>query len=200
MLQFFNLFGPISYAMLAVCIFILAIIFERMITYSFIPRFPRRKLKYIEYFIQNAEHQQALQEVESLPQRIQGCLLALFEDNPELAKQDISLHLVHVRRRLQQPLLWLNLMAVVSPMLGLLGTIWSMSHSFAALADSFSGGDLETLIRYLSEAMWATAFGIVLALVSLCALYLFRQWSDNYLNQLEYKLNRLAIHIARNLA
>ena len=99
--------------------------------------------------------------------------------------------MIRKRQKLQRPLVWLNLFAVASPMLGLLGTIWSMSHSFSALAASLNGDGLHKMISYLSEAMFATAFGIVLALMSLFAFYCLRQLAERYLSHCEYVLNQL---------
>ena len=68
-------------------------------------------------------------------------------------------------------------------MLGLLGTIWSMSQSFNMISKSMNSDSMQMMITYLSEAMYATAFGIVLALVSMLSLYVLRQKSDQYLNK-----------------
>ncbi len=121
----------------------------------------------------------------------------MITEPKELAESEVCLLMRKQRQRMQRPLIWLNLFAVVSPMLGLLGTIWSMSHSFAALAESLSGNGLQNMIMYLSEAMYATAFGIVLALVSLLAFYCFRQFSERYLANAEEALNQLILSLDR---
>ena len=196
-LDFFNLFGPVSYLMMGASIFICAIIIERGFHFIFLPRLSEKVLEYIEQDVLSQDVDKAKSRIKYLPSKAQKMVAPLFMESQDYAQQEVTLHLIKIRQKLQQPLLWLNLMALISPMMGLLGTIWSMSHSFAALANSFSGGSVESLIRYLSEAMWATAFGIVLALISLCALYILRQLSEAYLNNLENALNGLSLRLSR---
>lgn len=196
-LDFFNLFGPVSYLMMGASVFIVAIILERSFHFIFLPRLSEKVIEHIEQDVISKDIDKAKSRIKSLRPKSQKIVEPLFIEQQEYAQQEVTLHLIRIRQKLQQPLLWLNLMALISPMMGLLGTIWSMSHSFSALASSFSGGSLESLIRYLSEAMWATAFGIVLALISLCALYILRQLSEAYLNNLENALNSLSLRLSR---
>ena len=83
-------------------------------------------------------------------------------------------------------------------MLGLLGTIWGMSKSFASLSAQMNqANDFENLIRYLSEAMYATAFGIVIASLSLIALFIFRFLFEQYFQNLEDSLNTFIELVAK---
>ena len=57
----------------------------------------------------------------------------ILDNTQKQAEDELNLNLMQTRNHLQRPLEWLNLFAIISPMLGLLGTIWSMSHSFASI-------------------------------------------------------------------
>ncbi len=137
--------------------------------------------------------------ISRIPVKFQEWLNILFDAPGATAEDELSLIISQKRIALERPLDWLNLFAITSPMLGLLGTIWSMSHSFALISTAnLSGGGMQKMITYLSEAMYATAFGISLALTSMFFLYLLRQKFEGYLSDCEIALNRLHIDIMRN--
>ncbi|MBK2125066.1 MotA/TolQ/ExbB proton channel family protein [Fangia hongkongensis] len=193
--QFLHQFGVIAYVMIAGSVIIVAISIERLITLLLQPKLPLKKADklhqdYAKGDISKDNYLKMLYQL-SHNKELKRCFNYLSDEDRNLAKTRASSYLQQKRQQLQRPLLWLNFFAVGSPMLGLLGTIWSMSHSFSALAQSLAGDGLGKMIQYLSEAMFATAFGIVLALMSMFALYLLRQLTEKYLNRYEAFLNQL---------
>ena len=193
--QFLDQFGVIAYVMIAVSIIIVAISIERGITLLLQPKLPlkaadRLHRAYAKGSVSKGDYLKLLQKL-SCNKEMKRSVHYLMDSDSEIAKARASDYLQQKRQQLQRPLLWLNFFAVGSPMLGLLGTIWSMSHSFSALAASLAGDGLGKMIQYLSEAMFATAFGIILALMSMFALYLFRQLTEKYLHRYESFLNQL---------
>ena len=195
--HFFSQFGLVSYAMLAVSFIIVAICIERVITFVSLPKLNLSKVKSLIVAINRDDSKTLNARLNALTKPVLKYISPLVIESKEIAESEICLLMRKQRQRMQRPLIWLNLFAVISPMLGLLGTIWSMSHSFAALAESLSGNGLQNMIMYLSEAMYATAFGIVLALVSLLAFYCFRQFSERYLTNAEEALNQLILSLDR---
>lgn len=65
-----------------------------------------------------------------------------------------------------------NAVATVSPLLGLLGTVFGMITAFNDIATTDAMGRPELLAKGISEALITTAAGLVVAIPSLC-LYLF---------------------------
>ncbi|WP_119328880.1 MotA/TolQ/ExbB proton channel family protein [Cysteiniphilum halobium] len=198
--HFFSQFGLVSYAMLAVSFLIVAICIERVITFISLPKFHLGKVECLIHAINRDDKKTLNVRLNTLTKPLLKYISPLVLEPKEIAESEVCLLMRKQRQRMQRPLIWLNLFAVASPMLGLLGTIWSMSHSFAALAESLSGNGLQNMIMYLSEAMYATAFGIILALVSLLAFYCFRQFSERYLANAEDTLNQLMLSLDRQKA
>ena len=66
----------------------------------------------------------------------------------------------------------LNGVSTVSPLLGLLGTVWGMIQAFNVIANSAAMGRTEMLAGGISVALITTASGLLVAIPSLC-FYLF---------------------------
>lgn len=72
----------------------------------------------------------------------------------------------------------------VATLLGLLGTISGMIHSFAAVANASPADRAAMLSRGISEAMNCTAFGLVVAIPALVAYAVFQNRTDRLVTQL----------------
>jgi biopolymer transport protein ExbB len=76
--------------------------------------------------------------------------------------------------RTQRDLTILRIIALISPMLGLLGTLLGLSGVFKALAASTSMNTSTILAAGIWEAILTTIMGLTLAIPALIACYLFR--------------------------
>jgi biopolymer transport protein ExbB/TolQ len=72
----------------------------------------------------------------------------------------------------------------VATLLGLLGTITGMIHSFAAVANASPADRATMLSRGISEAMNCTAFGLIVAIPALVAYALFQNRTDRLVSAL----------------
>jgi biopolymer transport protein TolQ len=69
-------------------------------------------------------------------------------------------------------LVWLSVVAVVSPLLGLLGTVIGVMNSFLGLQNS-GGSNISQVAPGIAEALIATAFGLVAAIPAAIAYNYF---------------------------
>lgn len=74
---------------------------------------------------------------------------------------------LHFERRIH----WLNLMAALAPLLGLLGTVAGMIRIFSTVAASKPKNPLADLSGGISEALIATGGGLVIAIVAALAYH-----------------------------
>ncbi len=74
--------------------------------------------------------------------------------------EDAGRHAVH---KMEKPLNWLSVIAEVSPLLGLLGTVIGMIKVFAAI-NANGVGDAAHLASGISQALVTTAAGLVVAI------------------------------------
>ncbi|MDD3266450.1 MAG: MotA/TolQ/ExbB proton channel family protein [Burkholderiales bacterium] len=185
-------FGPIFYLLLIVSIAILTIIIER-----FLVVFSKKNsllLSQLNEIFKKIKNNQNISNHIAKENSLGNNVVSIIKNNSKKdAEDELSILLMEKRSSLQRPLEWLNFFAIVSPMLGLLGTIWSMSGSFKELSNSTVSNDMQGMINYLSEAMYATAFGIILSAISMLFLYIFKYKTDSYLMKCELILNKILI-------
>lgn len=196
--HFFSSFGLIAYLLLLASVAILALSIERLITIFIQPRLPIKNLQAITINLKKGDPLQVENYIAKTPLLYQKWIRLILDNTQKQAEDELNLNLMQTRNHLQRPLEWLNLFAIISPMLGLLGTIWSMSHSFASISKSMTSEGMHQMITYLSEAMYATAFGITLALISMLSLYFFRQKTESYLTNCELWLNKILLATKHN--
>lgn len=87
----------------------------------------------------------------------------------------------------------LAVVATISPLLGLLGTVYGMIESFDVVAIAGALGDASQLAGGISKALITTAAGLVIAVPSLAAFHYFRERTNLYGDLLEKEVTDLVI-------
>lgn len=128
----------------------------------------------------------ALQFCENDPTPMASILSAGFshvEEGFEVIQEAISTAADLEIERLNQRLTWLSVVGNIAPMLGLLGTVQGMILAFSNLA----GGspDVGLLSLNISQALWTTAGGLVVAIPSVMSYYAFRNKSNRIVLRME---------------
>lgn len=107
-----------------------------------------------------------------------------------LREEALSLWLSQRTKRLRTNLPWLTLVAVIAPLLGLLGTVLGMIQAFQSLA-AHSGPVQPSLVAQgLQQAMLTTAVGLSIAVPTLVFLHAFRIVATTISSRVEVILNR----------
>ncbi len=88
----------------------------------------------------------------------------------------------HVEKRLG----YLSLIANVSTLIGLLGTIYGLIQSFAAVASADAASKAELLALGISKAMNTTAFGLISAITIMVAHQILTTKSEKIMGDLEH--------------
>lgn len=88
-------------------------------------------------------------------------------------------------RRLNAKLRPLVVVALIAPLLGLLGTVWGMIQSFADIALKDGLGDPKILASGISQALVTTAAGLAIAIPAQAAVHWFRSRIDKFQRRLE---------------
>ena len=81
-------------------------------------------------------------------------------------------------------LVWLSVIAVVSPLLGLLGTVLGVMDSFIGIANR-GGGGINAVAPGIAEALIATAFGLIAAIPAAIAYNYFVTRLTTFSGELE---------------
>ena len=88
------------------------------------------------------------------------------------------------RDSLAAGLVWLSVIAVVSPLLGLLGTVLGVMDSFIGIANR-GGGGINAVAPGIAEALIATAFGLIAAIPAAIAYNYFVTRLNTFSGELE---------------
>jgi biopolymer transport protein ExbB len=100
-------------------------------------------------------------------------------------------------RRLSANLRPLLVVAVLSPLLGLLGTVWGMILAFGELASASGKADPEQLADGISQALTTTAVGLAVAIPAQAAYYWFRARVDKFVRHVEsayHEISEILLH------
>lgn len=86
---------------------------------------------------------------------------------------------------LHQRVTWLSDIATISPMLGLLGTVFGMIRSFNVMANDVAGTRPMLLAEGVAQALVATASGLVVGIAAMAAYAFFRTRVQAMISDLE---------------
>ena len=127
----------------------------------------------------------------------QGVLLLLRQSS--LAKplrEDVAgIWLQEKRHQLQSGLKILTLIGVISPLIGLLGTVLGLIDMFKGVAASSGNITPNDLADGLGIAMRTTAAGLIIALPAIVSAQLFTLWSEQLISKLEHAMNLVNLWI-----
>ncbi|NNC99443.1 MAG: MotA/TolQ/ExbB proton channel family protein, partial [Gammaproteobacteria bacterium] len=96
-----------------------------------------------------------------------GRMLKIYQDNPDSDPESMELKLAEgvlkETPKLNAWVMFIKIIAVVAPLLGLLGTVTGMIQTFQAIT-LFGAGDPQTMAGGISQALVTTVLGLVVAI------------------------------------
>ncbi|MDA0838405.1 MAG: MotA/TolQ/ExbB proton channel family protein [Planctomycetota bacterium] len=88
----------------------------------------------------------------------------------------------------------LGIVASITPMIGLLGTVNGMISAFRVVAEHGAVGDPKLLSGSISKALLTTGFGLMIAIPALLLHHHFRGKAENLIVEISEITNRVFIH------
>jgi biopolymer transport protein ExbB len=117
-------------------------------------------------------------------------LLIAHSKEEKSIREDIGqLWLKQTRQHLISGVKILSIIALISPLMGLLGTVLGLIDMFQSLGAHSGSIEASQLAKGLGFAMSTTAMGLLLALPALLLAHIFQSWADRLVQQLEDELN-----------
>jgi biopolymer transport protein ExbB len=119
----------------------------------------------------------AAQRCRDVPGPFSKILLAGFEsaeDGAEVAQESVAIAVDMESEKLLQRVNYLNVVGNLAPMLGLLGTVQGMILAFATLGTTSGAAKNALLAVNISQALYTTAAGLVIAVPAIGFYYFFR--------------------------
>jgi len=183
--QFFEAGGVVMYILAAVSIVTLAAIIERLIYWSRHPT--RREMRALERYTAlcaSGQRETALTIAKDDPSP-QGRLVHETLSHPE-PKEELTLVTIEaLRPRFER---FGSLLATViagAPLLGILGTVVGIIESFDLLGQAAGVSDPTVIAGGIAKALYTTAAGLSIALITLLPAALFRARAAATLSRLE---------------
>ena len=122
-------------------------------------------------------------------------VLAEILANRSMGVEDIERHVQEVGEpyfiELEHRLPLLDTGATVSPLLGLLGTLFGMIATFRAIAAAKNEGANDSILAGVGEALYATATGLTIAIICFVAYNAFSARARQVVAQTEQSATRL---------
>ena len=132
---------------------------------------------------------QQLKSEKNLAKRGIAMLFAHQHFSQQLREDTASIWVQDKRQELHSGLKLLALIGVISPLLGLLGTVLGLIEMFKAIALTTGSVTPNDLADGLGIAMRTTAAGLLIALPAICSAQLLGLWANKVTYRLEFTLN-----------
>ncbi|WP_027695954.1 MotA/TolQ/ExbB proton channel family protein [Vibrio litoralis] len=199
--QIEQLLGLMAWPLMICSLLTLIIIVERLIHVIFNHSVGRAQISSPLASIKPSETAKVQHLADIFSQRraviYQGVSLLLRQSS--LAKplrEDVAgIWLQEKRHQLQSGLKILTLIGVISPLIGLLGTVLGLIDMFKGVAASSGNITPNDLADGLGIAMRTTAAGLIIALPAIVSAQLFTLWSEQLISKLEHAMNRVNLWI-----
>lgn len=110
--------------------------------------------------------------------------LEVADRPPEYIEEALYEKFVEAQPKLQRGLIFIAIASATAPLLGLLGTVTGMIHTFE-LINIFGTGDAKSLASGISEALVTTEFGLIVAIPALILHALLSRRVQGILSSME---------------
>ncbi len=193
--------GIMSWPLTALSVITLTIILERLVYMVLNSRFHARLILSQLYEVDVSDQHQLKAFTEyhtgkSSPLSRGVSMLFNHRHFPkQLREEAVSIWLHSQRQRLVSGLRVLNIIGVISPLIGLLGTVLGLISMFEAIAQTTGSVTPADLADGLGLAMATTAAGLIIALPALTCSQLFSVWADKVIAKIEYTLNHCNLYL-----
>lgn len=168
--DWFNQLGVMAWPLVACSVIALTLSLERIVFYC--TGYFKQESKYHLLANRLAEHKQ-------LPKSVRDEIMTVM--------------LGQMQRSYYSSIKGLRIIGTMSPMLGLLGTIFGIIAAFQVIADHTGPVSPSMIADGLWEAMLTTAVGLSIALTSLFMAHLYKYISERQLGNLCARLNQLSL-------
>lgn len=172
--------GTIGWVIIACSVVLLAFTLEDAYIYRRDKLIPPDLLNELEVLFEDQEYQEALELCEANPSlltNIVGAALSKLAQGYDAMKEALAGTADTEAVKMQQKIGWLSLLANLSPMLGLFGTVQGMIATFQVIATSSGPPEPKAMAGSIQLALITTFLGLFVAMPGTCVYFFFRNKS-----------------------
>jgi len=184
-IQFFLAGGWVMYPLLLMSVLSLTLIFERVVFWIFSDQRngARQLSKYLDSIGDQSSESLSLESRKD--KTLEGRLVQQAM-NADFPSETILIgHIESMRSPIERFAPTLGAIIAAAPLLGILGTVTGIISSFDLLGEAAAVSDPAIVAGGIAEALYTTAFGLTIALVSLFPHVYFKAKAENTLGRLE---------------
>jgi biopolymer transport protein ExbB len=168
--------GFVMYPLLLLSLAAVVVIVERLLAYRQYAAIPPSLLSNVLALARQGRFDEAKSKCEAARGPLAACLYVVLNHRGQPTREVERLveetgqdYLI----RLEQLLPVLDTTTTIAPLLGLLGTIIGMIGAFNAIAMQTHRGNTDSVLAGVGEALYATATGLIIAVICFCAYNYF---------------------------
>jgi biopolymer transport protein ExbB len=157
---------------------------------------PRSLIDQVKTAMAEGDVLKALKVCESEPGAMANILNAGFshvEEGFEIIQESVGTAADLETEKMMQRLTWISVCANLAPMLGLLGTVQGMIMAFEQIATA--APDAGALALAISQALWTTAAGLIVAIPAITFYYSIR----NNATKLVLRMEAITMELIKDL-
>ena len=192
--------GPILWVILLLAVPVLAILIERLLYFKRIRTDEEKLFARVKGAVEKGHYEEALAICDTVEAPIAGLIRSAVENRdlpePDL-KEAVKDAAVRELPAIEHSIAAVNVIAGISPLMGLLGTVSGIINSFNVLGSAAAQSDPSVLAKGISEALLTTAAGIVIAVPSMIIYAWLSGAANNVIGRLEGQANELVRLVRR---
>ena len=195
MSQWFLQMGPLAWPLMICSLLSLFMIVERMLFFIVHRRLGKRLKQTAYEYCQHSQWHNP--DSIKVPHTVRNALDVILSQPDNRARRDeqATIWLANCHEETMAYTRWMLLIALISPLLGLLGTVLGMIDAFQELAVHQGPVQPSLIADGVLQAMLTTAYGLVIAIPTLIAAHAFRILGNSYMTRLEQLLNHVSLTI-----
>ncbi|MFW6238638.1 MAG: MotA/TolQ/ExbB proton channel family protein [Halanaerobiales bacterium] len=186
--NFLKLGGPMTIPLLIASICSLAVIIEKLIFFTKNKNKSFRLIKKIEMLVEEGDIIGALNELKDKKgpnAKLLSTALSHHSDEPERIKEVLQVVGEDEIKKMEKHLPILDIVAMISPLLGLLGTVLGIISSFRVLGTSIGAADPAQISGGIASALISTALGLIIAIPTA----IFYSYFTNKVEKMAHEMN-----------
>ncbi len=192
--NFISLGGPMAIPLIITSIFSLAVIIEKAVFFIRRKDNSLRLLKRIELKVENDDIIGALNELkgEKGPNaKLLSTALSHYEEDPDRIREVLQAVGEDEIKKMEKHLPVLDVIAMISPLLGLLGTVLGIISSFNILGTAAGAANPAQISSGIASALISTAMGLIIAIPTA----IFYSYYINKVEEKSHEMNLSMIDI-----
>ena len=172
-LAYMDRLGAIGWPLAMCSVVALAVVLERLVFYA-----------------------RCVRKRHTLYQQLADTLRAHQHHDKAIRDEVVQLALLEAKQPYQRGIRLLRIIAIISPMLGLLGTVLGIIAAFEAIAVHAGPISPSIIADGIWQAMLTTAVGLMVALPALVVAHGCTMFNEHYFRGMAMRLNTLSLHLA----